>query len=295
MSGYAVRLKESLFHPNIRLKNDFPLAGKQLGKVYTKALVYFTLGSAMPILLVLGAMMLLPYLPYSISDPAISIMNRCFPGDKPSATFLVAMALISFITGALLELAVLVGALKNQGKTFCQAVSLNLDALKGSSRWQTAFNFAWRVFVAVTLWAVLDIALGMLLPSGHQASLDYTKMMAGGNLWIWFAIAAIGAPLTEEIVFRGFLFSALRRSFGQGRIAHWLGDGRYADVAAVVASSLVFTLMHFQFDWAAVQIFLAGCFLAELYRRSGTLWTGIVCHACNNGFTVLFLAMSSHH
>ena len=86
--------------------------------------------------------------------------------------------------------------------------------------------------------------------------------------------AFIAAPITEELIFRGFLFSAIATS-------------RLGRVAAVVISSALWSLVHL--GGAPVLfvfvIFVMGLILGTLLLRFGSLWVTIVCHAAWNLLT----------
>lgn len=87
-----------------------------------------------------------------------------------------------------------------------------------------------------------------------------------------FVCAAVIAPLVEEFVFRGVLMQPLRR---------------YGDFFAVIVTSVLFGLAHIRpanIVFAFLAGFVIGC--AVVYSRS--LWVGIIIHALNNGFSVLF-------
>lgn len=91
----------------------------------------------------------------------------------------------------------------------------------------------------------------------------------------WRSAAALGfvvvvlAPLSEELVFRGFIYAGLRR---------WLGKW-----PAVMLASLAFTLVHLQFHWALFfQIMLLGIILALLYERTRNLLVPILAHGVYN-------------
>jgi membrane protease YdiL (CAAX protease family) len=97
--------------------------------------------------------------------------------------------------------------------------------------------------------------------------------------WL-FAIAlpgiVFGAPLSEELIFRGALFSALRQS--------WAGK-----TGAVVLTAAVWALVHgSSAPWLFVSmIFLMGLVLGILLLRFGSLWVTIMVHAAWNGLTTL--------
>jgi len=83
-----------------------------------------------------------------------------------------------------------------------------------------------------------------------------------------FAVVVL-APLAEEFVFRGVLYTGLRRSFGP--------------VLAAVASAAVFSAIH-QSAYGAVALFGLGFGMALLYERSGSLASPIAVHAAFNAF-----------
>jgi uncharacterized protein len=97
--------------------------------------------------------------------------------------------------------------------------------------------------------------------------------------WL-FAIAlpgiVFGAPLSEELIFRGALFSALRQS--------WVGK-----TGAVILTAAVWALVHgSSAPWLFVSmIFLMGLVLGILLLRFGSLWVTIMVHAVWNGLTTL--------
>lgn len=90
-----------------------------------------------------------------------------------------------------------------------------------------------------------------------------TPPLAGGGV----AFLLLGAAFTEELLFRGYPFRVLHLRFGP--------------VAAVVATSVAFGLMHGGnpgiSPLALVNLTLAGVLLGVAYWRSGSLWfvTGV--------------------
>ena len=86
----------------------------------------------------------------------------------------------------------------------------------------------------------------------------------------------VGAPLGEEVFFRGFLFGSLR--------------GRLGFVRAGVISSIVFAVFHVDPLLVALMFFV-GMALAWLYERRGSLVAPIAAHAMFNvvGYTLLLL------
>jgi uncharacterized protein len=88
----------------------------------------------------------------------------------------------------------------------------------------------------------------------------------------------LGAPLAEEFLFRGVLFSALTPTF----VGKW---------GAVIITSAVWALAHAgPAPWINVGlIFLMGLVLGLLLLRTGSLWVTIACHTAWNALTTITL------
>lgn len=101
------------------------------------------------------------------------------------------------------------------------------------------------------------------------------------NMWWGVAVAAvIGAPIAEELLFRGLLYGVLRESP--------VGASGAAGVAALVWASV-----HAQYTvYGVATIFLIGLYLAWVREKTGSVLAPMVCHAVYNGaiLTVLLAA-----
>ncbi len=86
--------------------------------------------------------------------------------------------------------------------------------------------------------------------------------------------AVIFAPIFEEFLFRGFVYSSLRRRFGVKR--------------GILFSSFLFALLHRSL-YGFLAIFILGVVLAHLYEKTGSLIPSISLHILNNGIASLFL------
>jgi uncharacterized protein len=85
-----------------------------------------------------------------------------------------------------------------------------------------------------------------------------------------FLSVAIGAPLAEEVIFRGQLFATLAQS----------AIGR---PGAVAVTSALWALLHATEPWLTVGlIFVMGLVLGYLLLRFGSLWVTIACHGAWN-------------
>lgn len=88
---------------------------------------------------------------------------------------------------------------------------------------------------------------------------------------------AIGAPLAEELIFRGQLFSALAGT-------------RLGVAGATVLTSALWALLHVTEPWLSIGlIFVMGLVLGFLMYRFGSLWVAMVCHGAWNGIYALMI------
>lgn len=81
----------------------------------------------------------------------------------------------------------------------------------------------------------------------------------------FFITAVILAPIFEEILFRGLLFSRLARKWGM--------------TVGIIASSVIFGILHLEFVLGA---FVIGVVMCALYVRTGTLLVPMALHAVYN-------------
>lgn len=144
------------------------------------------------------------------------------------------------------------------------------------------------VFIAITaqlaLWPLVVMsALGnakILEFFGYQPEVQkmvdlllYTKSPALVASLLFMAV--ILAPLTEELLFREFLYRFLK--------------GKLPRVLAMVLSSLVFALIHDAAIFNVLPLFLLGCIFVMAYERTGSLLTPIIMHATFNSIQCLML------
>lgn len=100
------------------------------------------------------------------------------------------------------------------------------------------------------------------------------KANGAGGILLFILIVGIGAPIAEELFFRGLVMRSMEKRFGLG----W----------GVVGSSVVFGATHFQFlQFPALTC--AGLVFAWLVVRSDSLWSGVVGHMTFNMVTVVSL------
>ena len=99
----------------------------------------------------------------------------------------------------------------------------------------------------------------------------------GGSVALTLLAVAVIAPISEEIIFRGFTFRWLR-----GRLPLW---------GAVLVSAVLFSAAHA--GWAEpalfLPVFLGGVLLAYVYAKSGSVWPGVIVHMTINIVGVILI------
>lgn len=121
---------------------------------------------------------------------------------------------------------------------------------------------------------VLAIEWAIFHHTFHKGSLIHDKTLIGFALL--FAQLVIVAPLTEELLFRGVLFTGLVQ--------------RMAPEWAALISAVAFSVVHLR-PWGLISGLIVGYALAILYYRSKTLWAPIIAHGVING-TVFALILA---
>jgi membrane protease YdiL (CAAX protease family) len=144
------------------------------------------------------------------------------------------------------------------------------------------------------------------------------KASQGLDFAILAAMAVLGAPVFEELVFRGFLQNSVSASLKRWKLRRLLGGHKRAtalvaqrmpdldkmvpalrgttlraEILVGLASALVFSVMHLQLHPVTlVMLFGLGLVHSELYRRTGSLYCSMLLHFVNNGIAVAVLLLS---
>lgn len=92
-------------------------------------------------------------------------------------------------------------------------------------------------------------------------------------MWERILYGCLAAPFAEEFLFRGFLFTACRASWGPP--------------LAALCSSLLFAAGHGYSPWGTLNVACFGLLMCTLYHRTGTLLVPMAIHAVTNAFLML--------
>ena len=117
----------------------------------------------------------------------------------------------------------------------------------------------------------LDRIIHQIIPTPDYI-IDLSKIMQPdsmlGYVFLFLAVVIV-APISEEVVFRGFLQKFLED--------HWKDITR-----AVLVTSLFFAMIHFNPFWT-IQIYILGVVLGFLAWKTKSVIPSIMLHSLNNG------------
>lgn len=137
-------------------------------------------------------------------------------------------------------------------------------------------NFVAALFMgcgAMLIGIILTSFVSMLFPTeAEMVSSGLMNELMSDNELLTFAVVALTPAVCEEMLFRGFLFSAFR--------------GRYKIVVSVLLTAVIFGVYHM----SIVRFFttaLLGAALAVIVYYSDSIFPAMVMHAINNGIAVL--------
>lgn len=137
--------------------------------------------------------------------------------------------------------------------------------------------------VAVLL--LLAAVYGAVVLFVHQRSLlndvqVFVDMMRTDTWWIVAMTAVIGAPLAEEILFRGLMYGVLRAS-------------PVGKIGAAVVTSFVWAYGHAEYSaYGLLAIFLIGLYLAFVREKTNSLIAPMLCHGAYNLSIVLVVLLA---
>lgn len=216
------------------------------------------------------------------------------------AIFLIALAAASLATVGLVSLTGPAGPSAPSEKLLLvsilvmQAVVVALTLLAARLKDSTAREAlalrpparGWRQLVTgfaglVVVVTIINIAGKAVAPGDMERDLQPFIGIARSDLW-WLCLLAvgIGAPLSEELTFRGFLFSALAKT-------------RLGVAGTSVLTSAAWTAMHAGYSPAGItEVFLIGLYFSYLLARTGSLWVPILCHGLYNSALLAFIALA---
>jgi uncharacterized protein len=134
------------------------------------------------------------------------------------------------------------------------------------------------IFGINLLYQALLSVLHLTVQTNDQTILQLGKI-APFTVYGLLLLAVFVAPVCEEVLFRGFLFTGFQRSMPLA----W----------AVILSALIFAAAHNDLPSFPV-LFCIGLLLALLRWRTRSLWPGILLHLLNNAWSAVSIILVLH-
>ncbi|MGY8682512.1 CPBP family intramembrane glutamic endopeptidase [Bradyrhizobium sp. UFLA05-153] len=195
----------------------------------------------------------------------IDMASLEFVGRDPQALAL------SVIAGLPTTLAAVWLAIRLKGASFADYL-----ALRWPSWLQILLGVVGLVLIVV-IWETMSRTLGREATPGFMTDLLKSGRDKGAATMLVLSFS-IAAPMSEEVIARGFLYRGWSESF-------------LRVPGAIILSSLVWTAVHLQYDmYFLAEVFSIGLWFGYMRYRGNSLWLTIVLHALNN-LTAVVLTM----
>lgn len=153
---------------------------------------------------------------------------------------------------------------------------LDLGLIAARTHLRLGFVAGLASLVTASLIAVIVIRFtGPLSSAAGDVGLDQTGIV----LVLFVFMAMFGAPIVEEIAFRGMLYGALAKAHVNEHLV-------------VVLTALVFALFHFEPKRFFI-LFVIGIILGEVRRRTGSTSAAVVAHVVNNAPAALYILVTA--
>lgn len=143
--------------------------------------------------------------------------------------------------------------------------AFGIRRVKGSYLWAGAGLG----LVAMLVGSTLSVVYVVLSGDMQTPQSSYQAAAAGGALSLALTLFAgsVITPIGEEALFRGVIANVLLRRYGL-----WIG---------AFGSAIIFALCH-GINTVLPSAFMVGLVAALIFRRTGSIWPGVVAHAVNN-------------
>lgn len=164
--------------------------------------------------------------------------------------------------------------------------NFNLDYL-GLNKEKLKLNYLYLGIIAALIYKLFQLLILIFLVGNIVDSrLDFSNLLSIKFLigMLIFPFTPFGflllilRPITEEILFRGFLYIYLNEKIGI--------------LAALLIQAVLFSAFHkeaYNNMWSFINFLFIGIILGVLYEKTKSLYSAIICHSILN-FSVLFIA-----
>lgn len=128
--------------------------------------------------------------------------------------------------------------------------------------------------IAIIMSAIITLVSDTFTPATQYVEAVTSDVTVSTTYGILYSV--IGAPINEELVFRGIIYGILCVAFSK-------------EVALCVAA-ILFGILHGQLLWIAYAI-VSGIILTLVYERHGSIYASIIFHSAFNLMGTVFLPL----
>ena len=134
------------------------------------------------------------------------------------------------------------------------------------------------ILAMIGLQVIVSVVQYFLVSGDMFADLrPFVDVAVGPNWALALLVVGLGAPLSEELLFRGFLLSALAQT-------------RAGFAGAALVSTSLWTALHAGYSLIGIaEVFAIGLVFSWMLWRTGSLRVPIFCHALYNSLIVCML------
>jgi len=127
---------------------------------------------------------------------------------------------------------------------------------------------------------LIFIELSILFPNlnlDQKQDIGFNNVGGPVELTLLFILLAIIVPITEEVLFRGLMYTSFRKALP------FIWAGLY--------TSIIFGMAHYPDGGlsTAISIGVLSLFLVFLREKTGNIWGSVMLHGCNNAMAFLFV------
>jgi membrane protease YdiL (CAAX protease family) len=194
-------------------------------------------------------------------------------------------AWLSSVTGQFIFVIIAEGLLVGAIAIFLKHRKTNLKAVgfhRPPNLWDALLALMGFVVYFVMLIAASVVAKSVFnVDVDQKQELGFDSVITNGQMILTFISLVVLPPIAEEILFRGFLYTGLRKKLPY--------------IYTAIFVSLIFASLHLLESssgllWiAGIDTFILSMVLCHLREKTGNLWAGIVVHALKNGLAFIFL------
>lgn len=214
--------------------------------------------------------------------PYLHEIFRLVRGNDPNATIIAVATASSYIaTNGPALLFIWFFAFRQRGLNFLDGVRFRLKSGKlGPVRIVLAGILTWTAAVPIVLVAAIFAQKFLHSQGSNNPIIPIVLEAARSNdvlatLLFFFTLGVLPA-LCEETLFRGFLYTSLRRNLPV--------------FPCIVISAALFSLAHLDAG-GAMQLFVLGCLFAFVFERTKSLLASMVTHCLWNSGTFAFMIL----